>query len=52
MQRAELAARLVEASNAEGAALLTEHSALADVSLAYEIKDICYEASRSNLLAP
>src|SRR3954470_5299165 len=44
MQRAELAARLVEASNAEGAALLTEHSALADVSLAYEIKDICYEA--------
>jgi len=44
MQRAELAARLVEASNAEGAALLKEHSALADVSLAYAIKDICYEA--------
>lgn len=44
MQRAELAARLVESSNAERDALLRDHSALADVELAYALKEICYEA--------
>jgi CHAT domain-containing protein/Tfp pilus assembly protein PilF len=45
MNRAELASRLV---GAEGAAargrLLREHSALADVALAYALKDICLVA--------
>jgi tetratricopeptide (TPR) repeat protein len=45
MNRAELASLLV---GAEGAAargrLLREHSALADVALAYALKDICLEA--------
>lgn len=44
MQRAELAARLVESSNAERDALLSDYSALADVELAYALKEICYEA--------
>jgi CHAT domain-containing protein len=44
MQRAELAARLVESSNAERDALLRHHSALADVELAYALKEICYDA--------
>jgi CHAT domain-containing protein len=44
MDRAELAAHLVAASSAERSALLKEHSALADLELAYALKDICYEA--------
>jgi CHAT domain-containing protein len=44
MQHAELAALLVDASDAEREALLREHSALADVNLAYLLKDICLEA--------
>ena len=44
MQRAELAARLVDSSDAEREALLREYSALADVELAYLLKEICYEA--------
>ncbi|HEV2914261.1 MAG TPA: CHAT domain-containing tetratricopeptide repeat protein [Pyrinomonadaceae bacterium] len=41
MERAELAARLVAADNAERVALLREYSAQADVGLAYVLKDIC-----------
>lgn len=41
MERAELAARLVGADNAEREALLRHHSALADAGLAYLLKDIC-----------
>jgi CHAT domain-containing protein len=45
MNRAELASRLVGADGAEARAeLLLEHSALADVALAYALKDICLEA--------
>lgn len=44
MEVAELAARLVDAGNAEREALLRENSALADVELAYALKEICYEA--------
>src|ERR1700755_2553052 len=45
MNRAELASRLVGAEGAEARAeLLSEHSALADVALAYALKDICLEA--------
>lgn len=45
MNRAELASRMVEASGAaERASLLREHFALADVPLAYALKDICLEA--------
>ncbi|MDT7687505.1 MAG: hypothetical protein QOE46_264 [Acidobacteriota bacterium] len=45
MNRAELVSRLVSAEGeAERAALLAEHSALADVSLAYALKDVCLEA--------
>lgn len=44
MERAELAARLVEADDAERAALLRDYSALADVELAYALKDICWES--------
>lgn len=43
MERAELAARLVAVSNAEREALLKQHSALADVELAYALKDICLD---------
>ena len=43
MERAELAARLVAASNAEREALLRQHSALADSRLAYALKDICLD---------
>jgi CHAT domain-containing protein len=43
MQRAELSARLVEASNAEREALLRENSELADVQLAYLLKDTCLD---------
>jgi tetratricopeptide (TPR) repeat protein len=45
MNRAELASRLVGAEGAAArSALLDEHSALADVALAYALKDICLEA--------
>jgi CHAT domain-containing protein len=43
MQHEELAALLVEASNAEGEALLRDNSALADVELAYLLKEICLD---------
>jgi CHAT domain-containing protein len=41
MQHAELAALLVEAGNADREALLRENSALADLELAYKLKEIC-----------
>ena len=41
MEHAELAVLLVDASNAKREALLRENSALADVPLAYILKDIC-----------
>ncbi|MCU1267111.1 MAG: repeat-containing protein [Acidobacteria bacterium] len=44
MQRADLAARLVDSSDAEREALLEEYRALADIGLAYALKDLCYEA--------
>lgn len=44
MERAELAARLVEADDTERAALLQAHAASADVSLAYLLKDACLDA--------
>lgn len=44
MQRAELATRLVDSSDAEREALLRDNHALADLSLAYTLKDVCYEA--------
>ena len=47
MDRAELAARLVNAGNAEREALLRENSALADVELAYTLKQICQDAWRT-----
>ena len=43
MKRAELASRLVTADHAEREALLRANSALADVELAYALKDICLE---------
>src|SRR5215213_8691198 len=43
MERAELAARLVAAGNAERDALLAQHSALGDAHLAYAPKDICFD---------
>jgi CHAT domain-containing protein len=48
MQRAELAALLVKASNANRKALLRENSALADVELAYCLKDICLDGWSSH----
>src|SRR3954466_4319880 len=51
MNRAELASRLVGADGAEARGLLLrEHSALADVALAYALKDICLEAWSSDTL--
>ncbi len=45
MDRSDLAARLVSAeSESERLALLRERPGLSDVSLAYALKDICYEA--------
>jgi CHAT domain-containing protein len=44
MQHAELAALLVGAGDAEREALLRTHAALADVRLAYLLKDICLDA--------
>ncbi|HKR00953.1 MAG TPA: CHAT domain-containing protein [Pyrinomonadaceae bacterium] len=43
MERAELAARLVAASNAEREALLRQYPALADARLAHALKDICLD---------
>jgi CHAT domain-containing protein len=43
MHRAELATRLVEADNAEREKLIRENSALADVGLAYALRDICLD---------
>jgi len=48
MQHAELAALLVGAGDAEVDALLGSHSALADVKLAYILKDICLDGWSSN----
>ena len=48
MQRAELAALLVNASNDNRKALLLEKSALADVELAYCLKDICLDGWSSH----
>lgn len=45
MNRAELVSRLVSAADdGERRALLAGHAALADVSLAYALKDVCLEA--------
>jgi CHAT domain-containing protein len=43
MQRAELATRLVNSSDANRETLLWENAVLADVELAYQLKDICLE---------
>ena len=43
MQYAELAARLVNSSDANRETLLSENAVLADVELAYRLKDICLE---------
>ncbi|HEX5707184.1 MAG TPA: hypothetical protein VFX96_07805, partial [Pyrinomonadaceae bacterium] len=43
LERAELAARLVEADDAGRALLLREHAALADACLARALRDICHE---------
>lgn len=48
MDRAELAARLVEADEDERNALLTDHRAALDVQLAYVLKDICLDGWSSN----
>jgi CHAT domain-containing protein len=51
MERAELAARLIEAQdNAEREALLREQPALADARLAYWLKDICLDGWSSEPL--
>lgn len=47
MQRTELAARLIAASDAEREALLRDNSALADVQLAYTLKQIGQDAWRT-----
>lgn len=43
MQHAELATRLVNSSDATRETLLGENAVLADVELAYQLKDICLE---------
>src|SRR5215203_5428379 len=43
MQHAQLASLLINSSNANREALLWENSTLADVELAYRLKDICLE---------
>jgi CHAT domain-containing protein/tetratricopeptide (TPR) repeat protein len=48
MQHAELATLLIESDNAQREALLRQYSALADVQLAYELKDICQAAWRTD----
>lgn len=47
MDHAELAARLVEATDLERETLLRENSALVDLDLAYRLKQICQDAWRS-----
>lgn len=48
MERAELAARLVEADEQQRNALLQDHRAALDVQLAYILKDICLDGWSSN----
>ena len=48
MDRAELAARLVEADEPQRNALLQDHRAGLDVQLAYILKDICLDGWSSN----
>ena len=43
MQHAELATRLVNSSDSNRETLLSENAVLADVELAYKLKDICLE---------
>ena len=50
MERAELAARLVEADEHQRNALLKDHRAALDVQLAYILKDICLDGWSSNPL--
>jgi CHAT domain-containing protein/tetratricopeptide (TPR) repeat protein len=50
MERAELAARLVEADESQRNALLHDHRAALDVELAYILKDICLDGWSSNPL--
>lgn len=50
MERAELAARLVEADEHQRNALLQDHRAALDVQLAYILKDICLDGWSSNPL--
>ena len=50
MERAELAARLVEADEAERAALLKANNALLDTEFAYILKDICLDGWSSDPL--
>jgi CHAT domain-containing protein/tetratricopeptide (TPR) repeat protein len=48
MERAELAARLVEADEHQGHALLAEYPAALDAELAYVLKDICLDGWSSD----
>ena len=48
MQRAELAARLVEAGDGERESLLAANADLADVRLGYALKDICLDGWSSH----
>ena len=48
MEVAELASRLVWADDVERRALLQEHNALANVELAYALKDVCLEGWTSD----
>ncbi|HEY0545057.1 MAG TPA: CHAT domain-containing protein [Pyrinomonadaceae bacterium] len=48
MERAELAARLIAADDAEREALLQSHKDLADAALAYTLKDICLDSWASD----
>src|SRR5678815_3040633 len=48
MERAELAARLVEADEQQRDALLQDHRAALDVKLAYLLKDICLDGWSSD----
>jgi CHAT domain-containing protein len=48
MEHAELAELLVEAGSAKRKALLREHCALADIHLAYTLKEMCQDAWRTD----
>ena len=48
MDRAQLAARLVEADEHQRNALLQDHRAALDVQLAYLLKDICLDGWTSD----